>query len=376
MPKTIQGQLMASIPGTILLSGIVLMFSIIFLSSNCFGDDSQFPMTITDSAGRVVTIPMPVERIIVLGSDHAEAVMLLGDKDKIVGAREDVVQRPEYFPGLEKTQVVGGWNENNFEKFAEVAKNGKNEIVPDIIVLAFTYPDQPYGAANIAKGLEPFKNITVIGLDFYKPENLTGEVSLLGKILGRTEQAEKYLDWVNSSREKIGSAIQGKAVPKVYFEGDNKGGLGELSSYGNGSGINGMIQSSGGLNIAGELKMYPKVSWEWVINENPDVILRRQTSNKLGFDTTSAENMTTIKELREEMLARTGAENITAVKDGRVNVIFWSMLMGMDSVAGQAYLAKIFHPEIDLNPEEMYREYLEFLGMELPKDRAYVYPPL
>ena len=221
-----------------------------------------------------------------------------------------------------------------------------------------------------------FKNIAVIGLDFYKPENLTGEVALLGKILGRTEQAAKYLDWVNTSREKISSAIQGKTIPKVYFEGDNKGGLGELSSYGNGSGINGIIQASGGMNLAGELKMYPKVSWEWVIDENPDVILRRQTSDKLGFDTTSAENMTAIKGLREEILARTGAENITAVKDGRVHVVFWSMLMGMDSVVGQAYLAKLFHPEIGLNPEEMYREYLEFLGMELPKDRAYVYPPL
>lgn len=130
------------------------------------------------------------------------------------------------------------------------------------------------------------------------------------------------------------------------------------------------------MNLAGELKMYPKVSWEWVIDENPDVILRRQTSDKLGFDTTSAENMTAIKGLREEILARTGAENITAVKDGRVHVVFWSMLMGMDSVIGQAYLAKLFHPDIDLNPEEMYREYLEFLGIELPKDRAYVYPPL
>lgn len=114
-----------------------------------------------------------------------------------------------------------------------------------------------------------------------------------------------------------------------------------------------MIKASGGMNIAGELKMYPKVSWKWVMDENPDVILRRQNSNNLGFDTTSAKNMTSIKDMREEMLARTVAENITAVNDGWVHVVFWSMLMGMDSFVGQAYLAKLFHPEIDLNPEEM-----------------------
>ena len=353
---------------------IATFLCIILASSVCSGDDERFPMTITDSAGRVVTIQQPVQRIIALGTDHAEAVMLLGDKDKIVGVREDVVERPEYFPGLEKTTVVGGWNENNFEKFAEVAKDDKDEIVPDIIVLAFTYPDQPYGASNIAKGLEPFKNITVIGLDFYKPENLTREVLLLGKILGRTKEAESFLNWRNSSQEMISSAIQGKTRPRVYFEGDNKGGLGELSSYGSGSGINGLIEVSGGTNIAGELKMYPKFPWEWIIDENPDIILRRQTSNNLGFDTESEEIMKAIKEVRNEILARPGAANITAIKEEKVYVVFWSMLMGMDSVVGQAYLANIFYPEIDLHPEELYREYLDFLAMKLPENRDYIYP--
>lgn len=356
---------------------LVFGFCILVMSLPCFGEDAGYPMNITDSAGRVVTIPMPVQRIIVLSSDHAEAVMMLGDKDKIVGAREEVTKRPEYFPGLEETPVVGGWNEGNFETFAEIARNGKDFIVPDIIVLAFTYPNQPYGAANIAKGLEPFKNITVIGLDIYKQENLTREIALLGKILDKNEEAKTYLDWLNSSQKEINDAIKDKTPPRVYFEGDSsKGGLGELASYGMGSGINGIITISGGTNIAENLTMYPKVTWEWVIDENPDVILRRQTSDKLGFEMTSQEGITELQKLRGDILDRPGAGNITAVKNQKVYVVFWGMLMGMDNVVGQSYLAKAFYPEIDLHPEKLYGEYRNLLGQGLPENREYIYPSL
>jgi iron complex transport system substrate-binding protein len=49
------------------------------------------------------------------------------------------------------------------------------------------------------------------------------------------------------------------------------------------------------------------------------------------------------------------------------------MLYGMESVAGLAYLAKILHPESDLDPASIYKEYLERLGLEFPEDRIFVY---
>ena len=45
----------------------------------------------------------------------------------------------------------------------------------------------------------------------------------------------------------------------------------------------------------------------------------------------------------------------------------------MESVAGLAYLARILHPGADLDPEGIFREYLERLGLEVPADRVLVY---
>ncbi len=44
----------------------------------------DYPLTVTDSA-ETVTIEAPVEKIVVLNSDAADAVSILGDVEKIVG---------------------------------------------------------------------------------------------------------------------------------------------------------------------------------------------------------------------------------------------------------------------------------------------------
>jgi len=338
-------------------------------------EETTYPLTITDSAGRTITIAEPVQRIIVLSTDHAEAVTVLGDADKIVGVADDLRSKAELFPGLKNKQGVGKWSEINFEMIGEIARES-GSIEPDIIVIAYTYPDRPYGAANVAKALEPFRNITVVGLDFYKPESLTQDVTVLGKILNRNDEACRYLNWVNASRQRISSAVEGGAISKVYFESSSKGGPGSLSTYGRGSGINQMIQMSYGFNIAKELDMYPKVSWEWVVTENPDVIIRIQSSDKIGWDKGPSEDSSKLKAIVDEIGSREGGERIPAIAGERVYVVYWNMMFGMDSVVGQSYLAKLLHPDAELAPEGVYREYLDLLGVEYPEDRIFVYPSL
>lgn len=212
-------------PSKALWSCLAAILCIIMVSLPSLGEETTYPMNITDSAGRTITIPMPVQRIIVLSTDHAEAVTMLGDANKIIGISDNLKSKTEYFPDFKNKQGVGKWNEVNFEMIGEIARE-EDTIVPDIIVLAYTYPDQSYGASNVAKGLEPFGNITVVGLDFYKPENLTQDVKILGMIMNRNDRAQDYLDWLNASRKKVSDAIKGESIPKVYFESNNKGGLG------------------------------------------------------------------------------------------------------------------------------------------------------
>lgn len=109
-----------------------------------FGEDSQiypgYPRTITDSAGRNVTIYMPIKRIITLTSDSAEGVRILGEVDNIVGVTDTIkVDGKEYFPELKDNSSVGTWKVYDYGKIVEIAKNNTDDIVPDIIVISYVY---------------------------------------------------------------------------------------------------------------------------------------------------------------------------------------------------------------------------------------------
>lgn len=336
-------------------------------------DDAGFPMTIIDSAGREVILPMPVQRVIVLNTDAAEAVTLLGASDSVVGVSSNVLKKSEYLPNLKDKQDVGNWDQINYEAIGEIAKSG-DSIVPDIVVIAYSYPDKPYGAAAIASSLDSFGNISVLGLDFYKQENLTEEVAKLGEVLGRNSQAETYIQWYESARSDVERSVEDLPATRVFFESaGSAGGTSDLSTFGNTSGIDGLQRIAGGLNIAGGLEMYPKVDWEWVITENPDVIIRNYKSEQLGWNSSQEVEL---ESLKSEIMDRPGASNVSAVMNNRVYIFYNEINFGMDSVVGLTYLAKMLHPEIGLNPEEVYRDYLSMLGLEIPEGRIFVYPNL
>ena len=47
---------------------------------------------------------------------------------------------------------------------------------------------------------------------------------------------------------------------------------------------------------------------------------------------------------------------------------------GPDQVVGLTYLAKVIHPDADLDPESVYKEYLDKIGLKYPGGRIFVYP--
>ena len=50
---------------------------------------------------------------------------------------------------------------------------------------------------------------------------------------------------------------------------------------------------------------------------------------------------------------------------------------GLESVVGLTYLAEICHPNTSLNPEAVYREYLEiYQGLKYPADKMVVCPEM
>jgi len=340
-------------------------------------NDSAYPKTVVDSAGREVVIRMPVERIIVQSGYSAEAVEALGAADKIVGVTDTIHKRSEIYSALKDKQVVGTWNTFDYEMIGELARQ-EDTIVPNIVVLCYSYGasgGKSYAVDSFEKGFAPFKNITLIGLDFTNPENVTESMTKLGIILGKEKEAEAYSQWYEQKVSQIKSAVKGMPLKKVYIESGSSTGVSELTAYGAGSGFSSLVNMAGGYNIAKDLpEKFPKVSWEWVITQNPDVIMKYKSADTLGWEKGPSKDTLDLERSRNEILARAGAGNIAAVKNDRVFLCFSEMLYGLDNAVGLAWMAKLLHPEADINPDEIWNEYEELMNIDYPKGRIFVWP--
>ena len=315
-------------------------------------------ITIIDSGERIVTVKKPVKKIIVLNYNSGEALKILGESDKVVGIINHVAKKSYYFPEMSKKPVVGTWNVHDYE--AIIA------LTPDLVIC--------YGGGRVSEHLEP-AGISVVGLSFYDRQLLLSEVEKLGYILNKRIEAEEFIDWYKEHEDEVKSLVDGlteEEKPKVFIERGLKG-LGAIWTMGQGTTDDVKCVMAGGINIAGDLGRRPKVEWEWVIKENPDVMITHvYTEPSWCWD-----NIDAPKELIADIKSRPGAELITAVRKNAVYACCQEPSDGPDGIVGLTYWAKLLHPEFDLDPEGIYKEYLErFLGIEYPEDLIPVYPPL
>lgn len=348
----------------------------LFIAWSGLGEDG-YPRRLVDSAGREIEIRMPVERIVVQSGYAAEAVKALGAEDKIIGVTETIHNRPEIYPYLKDKQVVGTWNTFDYELIGEIARSG-DTIVPDIIVICYSYgtsKGKSYAVDSFEKGFAPFQNITLIGLDFTNPENITDSMSKLGTILDREEEADSYNRWYMEKLSEIEDSVRDLPLKTVFIESGSSSGTSELTAYGSGSGFSSLVRLAGGINVADDIEdRFPKVSWEWVITQNPDVILKYRSADTLGWETGPSSDTVDLEKTRNEILGRAGAETVNAVKNNQVYLCFSEMLYGLDSPVGLAYMAKLLHPEADVDPEEIWEEYNRIMGLDPPDNRIFVYP--
>ncbi len=325
----------------------------------------HYPRQLEDSAGRVVTIYKPLERIVVLNTDVAEAIRVLGAKDRIVGITDTMITVTTFFPEMSKKTVVGGWKEIDPESVLQLDADA-----------VFAYGKWP-GPEYIEDKLPP--TITVIRLDFYKPETLRDEMLKLGYLLDEEENASRYIKWHDKNVDAIEDKVSGipeDAKPRVFLIKSSEESTKVRTTYTKKSGgISALCELAGGKNIAAELEAaYPEVDLEWILDQNPEIIVG--LSYERGYET---DNESVMKEEYERIIELPGFGNITAVEDERVYLIGDSVPFAPGYPIGLAYTAKWFYPEEfeDLDPEVIHQEYVDkFCGIDfdVTKHGVFVYP--
>jgi len=321
-------------------------------------------LTIVDSAGRTVTVKKPVKRIIPQQSWSYEPIWVLGAQDKVVGVTSTVRDGGgAWLPGIQDKPIVGTFKELDYEKVIG--------LEPDIVI----------AGSKTAEKLEPL-GITVISLPFAGGlEMFEPQFKILAKILGKDERASEFISWRRSCIDKIKERTE-KLKPeekiKVYGESNAR----PWFTAAKNTSFHDVITTAGGINIAGDIPgFYVDVEPEWVVKENPDVIVIAATMSRQipapGLDYFADESdIADMKQYLEETYNRTGIRETDAAKNGRIYLIHGYIVEGgCRSFVGIWYCAKWFYPELfeDLNPEEVHREYFEeWIGV--PYKGIWAYP--
>jgi iron complex transport system substrate-binding protein len=195
-------------------------------------------------------------------------------------------------------------------------------------------------------------------------------VSDIGSILGADAKAVELNAWmdqyINLVTARV-STLSASQLPTVYFEWstDDWKGINPLS------GLGGIITNAGGKNIvkSNSTSTSTTLSPEYVVEANPAFIIKQSSS-------TSSNRAADLSLIRSNLMSRSMLSECTAIKTGKVYVVNFRILQGIEYPIGQLYFAKWLHPDLfaDIDVNAIHLEmFQKFFGVSTLGD-SYAYP--
>jgi iron complex transport system substrate-binding protein len=276
---------------------------------------AAYPLTLTDDAGRQVTLPAEPERIVSLAPSNTEIVCALDACDRLVGVTD-------------------------FDDYpAEVAH------IPDVVILAVVDielvvdadPDLILAAGNELTPSAVITELADLGypvLVLY-PESLDEvleNIELIGEAISARERADSLIADLRARSAAVGDAVAGAARPRTFYEVSVFDGA--IYTAGEGSFLASLIELSGGDPITGDRLTY-SIALEDLLAADPELIL-------LG-DAAYDPSVTP-----EAVAARPGWGAMSAVQNGQVVIMLADPVItrpGPRIVDGLEALARAIHPD-------------------------------
>ena len=276
---------------------IALMLIAVFSLSLCTGcgstggggsasptPDGSF--TVTDMTGREVTIETYAQSIVALTASDCEIVAALGCIDRLVGRGGYC----DYPAEVLEIQAVESGNNTNIEEILALA--------PDVVMMSSMAQTEAQIASLEAAG------VTVI---VTAAKNIAGTyeaIELIGRVLGKDAEAEALVENMKAKFDALKAKVPVGEERTVYFEVAPL----EYGLWASGADTfqDEIAVMLGLRNVFADSSSWIEVSEEQVIERNPDYIVTSSMYLGMGLRP------------EEEIVTRTGWENITAVREGQV----------------------------------------------------------
>jgi iron complex transport system substrate-binding protein len=215
------------------------------------GEESPFPLTLRDDAGREVILEEEPFRIVSLVPSATGIFRALGEGNRLVG-RTDYDLDPE----LSRLPSVGGGLHPSVEQLVALA--------PDLVVRFEGESDQATPAALDAAGIQ---HIAV------RPDTI-GDIRRMIRTLARVtdapEEGERLLTLLDGELARVRRLVEGQPRVRVAFI------LGGDPPWvaGQGTFLHELLEIAGGENVFGDVgPLYSPVSVEEVVRRAPTLLL-------------------------------------------------------------------------------------------------------
>ncbi|WP_262401093.1 ABC transporter substrate-binding protein [Yanshouia hominis] len=279
-------------------------------------EQAEFPVMVTDAAGREVCIERKPERLVSGYYITTSMLIALGQEEKLVGIEAKADTRPLY--GMAAPKLLDLPNVGTAKVFD---LEGCAALRPDLVIL-------PLKLKESINALEEL-GIPVLTVNPEDLPRLKETIALLGTATGTAQRADSLLKCCDEMQTFLVETIPQSERPSVYLAGNSS----YLSTAGSEMYQNTMLELGGGQNVAAELEdpYWAEVSYEQLLAWNPQIIL---IASGAGYN-------------KEDLISDPNLTSLKAVQDGRVYTMP-SSLEAWDSpvpgaLLGSLWTASVLH---------------------------------
>lgn len=308
-------------------------------STEADAEQTVYPVTVTDQAGREVTIEKEPSSIVSGYYISSSLLIALGLKDKVVGIEAKADKRPIYklaAPELTELPNVGTAKEFNLETCAALS--------PDLVILPMKLKDAAQSLTDLG--------ITVLLVNPESQDLMTEMINTIATATNTNSEAAKLLAYIDSQKDMLTSALSGVEPESVYLAGNSS----FLSTAGPSMYQSSIIELAGGKNAADSITdtYWAEISYEQLLAWDPSYIIIASDAEYTVDDIMNDPNLA----------------ECTAVKNSHVYAIPGDM-EALDSpvpagILASVWLAGILHPDqisADTYTTEMTNYYETFYGI-------------
>lgn len=350
--------------------------------------DEQHSVTVTDVAGREVTLKAPVSKMILGEGRFLAAIAVLDSENpvaRIAGMGGDLKsldpstyqQYRARFPEIDAVPIIGEGAAATFSVEKAIASG------PEVAIFGLSGGHGPTAREKPILDQLDAAGIPVVIVDFRSDPlvNTPRSMTLLGKIMGRQHRAVEFLAFYNSQLALVHDRLAGiTARPHVFLE--SRVGLNEACCETIGDAMLGrFVEWAGGINMGSTLVpgVAGLVSIETLLTDQPDIYV----ATAIGSPLTTAQmpnrivlgagaDLAQARATLAHAMTRKGVAELDAVKAGRVFTVWHHFYNSPMNVAAVQAMAKWFHPDrfADLDPQATLKTFFDRF-QPFPQDGVY-----